>query len=118
MKNTKMNVAKSLLLIALLCPFALADGDQGLRVKPLRRVIKAAEAVQVKATRAAAAVQAKATRAVAVSRPAKKDLSWTGFSTRSTRTSIRWGRESGLANFFVGDDLRILDLLGLQAAGR
>jgi uncharacterized membrane protein YgcG len=29
MKNTKMNVAKSLLLIALLCPFALADGDQG-----------------------------------------------------------------------------------------
>ena len=29
MKNVKSNVAKSLVLIALLCPVAFADGEQG-----------------------------------------------------------------------------------------
>ena len=29
MKNMKLNAAKSLIIIALACPFAFADGDQG-----------------------------------------------------------------------------------------
>jgi hypothetical protein len=29
MKNIKLNAAKSLFIIALFCPFAFADGDQG-----------------------------------------------------------------------------------------
>lgn len=29
MKNPKLNVAKALLIVALLCPTAFADGDQG-----------------------------------------------------------------------------------------
>jgi hypothetical protein len=29
MKNIKLNAAKSLFLIALFCPFAFADGEQG-----------------------------------------------------------------------------------------
>lgn len=29
MKNTKLNVAKALVLVALFCPAAFADGDQG-----------------------------------------------------------------------------------------